>query len=640
MKLIKMYYLLLAFSISAFFLLNPNHTQAQCHIDDWTALKALYETTEGENNWNDNNGWQEVTGNAPATNCNLANLFGVTLDSESRVDTINLRANRLIGFIPKELESLSNLKYLSLKSNRIGGGIPPELGNLINLEYLSLAFNNLINNNIPAELGNLANLVHLDLARNELSGTIPPEIGNLEKLEHLSLWDNELSGAIPPELGNLSNLEFLNLNFNQLSGSIPPQLGNLSNLEEMSLVENQLNGSIPPELGNLSNLTELYLQANQLSGSIPPELGNLSNLTYLWLFSNELSGSIPPELGNLNNLTNLSLRDNQLSGSIPPEIGNLSSLVELSMPNNQLSGSIPPEFSNLSNLEELFLSNNQLSGGIPPELAELSNLTILEINDNNLSGCYSTDLNPLCTQIIDFVFTYRPIISGGNNFDATWRDFCDNEAGICRTSVCSNPPKAGVFNCIEYSPLIDPPTEISFSIERVNSNNDYTSEAVQFSLKEKFESWHLNTSDELRRLIRVTTYEIELENGATVEMAFVFWKTEDLNKEDLILEVQDDEESNFGEKGHKWQYKDFDVEFENFYLNNSYFNIEFGGSDYLTNSNVTNVQALNLKKAIVNGEEKVYADFNFEWEAFGAFDPYKEYEGYIVTNGSFKGVLN
>ena len=118
---------------------------------------------------------------------------------------------------------------------------------------------------------------------------------------------------------------------------------------------------------------------------------------------------------------------------------------EMSLRNNQLSGSIPPQLGSLSNLKELYLSNNQLSDGIPSRLADLSNLTVLEINDNDLSGCYPTNLNTLCTQINDFVFGDELVISEGNNFDATWKDFCDNDAGACARSI--SPPSIGAFNC-------------------------------------------------------------------------------------------------------------------------------------------------------------------------------------------------
>jgi len=188
--------------------------------------------------------------------------------------------------------------------------------------------------------------------------------------------------------------------------------------------------------------------------------------------------------------------------------------------------------------------------------------------------------------------------------------------------------------------LIDPPTEINFSIERVNSDNDYISETKQFSLIEKSEIWNLNNTGELSYLYRDINYEIELKNEETGMLKLSFYKREGLNKDDLILQEQDDEESIFGEKGYNWHYKDFDVGLENFYDNDSNFRIEINGYDIFTSLNTDKIQTLNLKKAIVNGEEKIYADFNFEGDAFGAFDPYKEYEGYIVTNGSFKGIID
>jgi len=46
------------------FLLNTK-TNAQCHIDDWTALKALYESTDGDN-WTNNSDWQQILSNSPA----------------------------------------------------------------------------------------------------------------------------------------------------------------------------------------------------------------------------------------------------------------------------------------------------------------------------------------------------------------------------------------------------------------------------------------------------------------------------------------------------------------------------------------------------------------------------------------------
>lgn len=44
--------------------LNVLPSQAQCHIDDWKALKALYESTFGDN-WTNNFCWEIVKGNRP-----------------------------------------------------------------------------------------------------------------------------------------------------------------------------------------------------------------------------------------------------------------------------------------------------------------------------------------------------------------------------------------------------------------------------------------------------------------------------------------------------------------------------------------------------------------------------------------------
>lgn len=144
-----------------------NITKAQCHIDDWMALKSLFENTNG-NNWADNTGWQEVIGNLPTTNCNLGNLYGVELDNQGRVDHVNLSFNQLNGNIPFELANLANLKYLWLQSNQLSGFIPTVFGSLINLEMLSLSDNQL-NGNLPDELGSLTNLIGLSLSRNQFS---------------------------------------------------------------------------------------------------------------------------------------------------------------------------------------------------------------------------------------------------------------------------------------------------------------------------------------------------------------------------------------------------------------------------------------------------------------------------------------
>jgi len=202
-------------------------------------------------------------------------------------------------------------------------------------------------------------------------------------------------------------------------------------LATLILTNNNLVGSIPTEIGNLTHLTGLALSHTQLSGSIPVEIGNLTNLTTLHLSDNQLSGNIPPEIGNLNNLNNLILDTNQLSGSLPWEMSQLTNLSFLTLSGNQLSGTLPAWIENLVSLESLWLYSNQLTGNLPPELGNIPNLEILKIYDNQLSGCYDANLNTLCTQLDNSLNGGNANISNGNNFDATWGDFCATEAGVC-----------------------------------------------------------------------------------------------------------------------------------------------------------------------------------------------------------------
>lgn len=127
-------------------------------------------------------------------------------------------------------------------------------------------------------------------------------------------------------------------------------------------------------------------------------------------------------------VTGLVLSSNNLTGNIPPEIGTLTNLTFLQLSANELNGSIPTTIGNLDSLTHLDLSSNNLIGSIPTALGNLSNLTSLHLQNNSLSGCYNSNLDNLCDRL-----SYRSneAISDGNNFDATWEDFCTFGVGAC-----------------------------------------------------------------------------------------------------------------------------------------------------------------------------------------------------------------
>jgi len=129
--------------------------------EDFDALVALYNSTNGAN-WT--NAWD--------LNASINTFYGVTLDANDRVTSIDLSGNNLTGTLPTELGSLTNIQALNLRNNQLTGSIPENIGNLSNLQTILSLGGNQLTGTIPIELGNLVNLERLELDNNQLSGTI------------------------------------------------------------------------------------------------------------------------------------------------------------------------------------------------------------------------------------------------------------------------------------------------------------------------------------------------------------------------------------------------------------------------------------------------------------------------------------
>ena len=152
------------------------------------------------------------------------------------------------------------------------------------------------------------------------------------------------------------------------------------------------------------------------------------NVIGLNLSNNNLNGALPQSICQLVHLQDLLLGENSLSGQIPTCIGNMQALVRITLAANSFTGNIP-DFLNTPNLISLQLAANQLSGNMPPSLGNLA-LQALSVSENNLMGCFDLNLMNLCIpQIFDLNIT------PGNNFDASWSDFCNFNSGACTTNI-------------------------------------------------------------------------------------------------------------------------------------------------------------------------------------------------------------
>lgn len=243
---------------------------AYCHENDFKALKAFYESTNGDD-WFNNAGWEVLRNNdeKPA-NCDLRNLEGITMWA-GRVIRIQFGKNNITGKLPRSIYFLDKLEILSIEGNPLSGVIPSTIGYCKNLKSIDLKDNNL-ENRIPSSIGFLENLTHLCLGNNQLAGVIPASIGNCTELMRLEIPGNQISGEIPKEIGKLNKMVTFDACWNNLSGCIPAELGACESLRYCRLNDNDLENAIPAAVGNISNLRQFYVNNNNLEGCYPVNL--------------------------------------------------------------------------------------------------------------------------------------------------------------------------------------------------------------------------------------------------------------------------------------------------------------------------------------------------------------------------------
>ncbi|XP_024536526.1 receptor-like protein kinase BRI1-like 3 [Selaginella moellendorffii] len=364
-------------------------------------------------------------------------ISGEVLGIHYRLLFLNLSSNNLNNTQNNvcSLSSPSRLKSLLLPNNKLVGGILYSVLSCTSLEMLDLSFNTL-SGNIPVTLCNkLPRLRHLLAWVNKLQDTIPSSLAMCSNLTTIILSYNMLEGVIPPELSRLQNLNWLSLSSNRLIGSIPLSFEELNQIQTLQLSNNSLQGDIPLGLSKNKNLLMVDLSNNYFSGRVPARIGrnatgelvfgknfvtdtDLGNCKLLEVRQShckmdtmlEMQGILLEDLKKrLNTLVHpecswtillygshfkmevssamvLDLSHNNLSGQILASIGDMRSLLKMDLSHNFLSGPIPESMGNLDNIQILDISENSLSGTIPGSLTLLNTLYSLNVSYNNLSG--------------------------------------------------------------------------------------------------------------------------------------------------------------------------------------------------------------------------------------------------------------
>jgi len=348
------------YSLILFVFLLSQSVYGQVSEQEFQALKALYNATDGDN-WTKRNGWETI--NTTATKDSVTRDWDGILILEE-----------------------GHIRMLELYKANISGSLPPEIGGLAWLEKLRLG-------------------------SNKIKGPIPAEIVNMNKLKVLNLAYNPIGGEFPEVIGNMTELERLSLNRCQLSGEIPLSWANLTNLVELDLAYDTINTALPGEIiGNMENLQILELDQCGFYGKLPNMFDSLQHLTDLDLYGNHFSGELPQSINNLPNLETISLTKNQFEGALPALTAS-NGLESARFSINNFSGVVPDNYKDFPELDILYCSYNNLSGALPRELIEAVNKIGFDHNYYTFEQVeplvdildYSTDLIfPLKQQELEF----------------------------------------------------------------------------------------------------------------------------------------------------------------------------------------------------------------------------------------------
>jgi Leucine-rich repeat (LRR) protein len=289
----------------------------------------------------------------------LEQMPGVAMQL-GRVDHVDLRANNVIGDIPRAIFELSALTRLVLPDNELSGEIPDDLANLKQLQHLDLSGNTL-SGPIPGAIGEMPSLMELLLGNNALSGPIPETIGKCRALVHLQLCNNQLSGSLPRQIVKLRKLTFLNLENNKLEGNYTDRLSVSSAALSDFPVCIYFQGRYRRASGTCRVWKALTSPTIVSRVSCLPQMTNAE----IWLTGSFCSGVVPNELGELVRLQGFDCSNNVFVGPLPGSISGCLQLDWLNVSHNRMSGEVPESLTDCVELTVLDISFNKFEGDLP-----------------------------------------------------------------------------------------------------------------------------------------------------------------------------------------------------------------------------------------------------------------------------------
>lgn len=177
--------------------------------------------------------------------------------------------------------------------------------------------------------------------------------------------------------------------------------------------------------------------------------------------------------------------------------------------------------------------------------------------------------------------------------------------------------------------------EISFEIEKTNSDSNFVSKVKSIELNQKLSAWIKGDQGNMNYIVKGAYYDITLENGEIIEFGISF-RSYNENVDELTF----DKEEESLKRGSNWDYKSSEKEAENFYRNSDVF-FFVNLNRFSTNSNSDNLNALNIETVMIDGVEKSLLTIDFQNViAEGVADELgTPREIYKLTNGYYQGII-
>ena len=176
-------------------------------------------------------------------------------------------------------------------------------------------------------------------------------------------------------------------------------------------------------------------------------------------------------------------------------------------------------------------------------------------------------------------------------------------------------------------------SEISFTYSVANGDTDSVYYFRSTNVSGRSSGWLIQ--DDKLELMREISFGDSLvgNRSSEPEVSLRIRKVEG----DSSLVRLEDRESHYWER--TWDYLLHQDEAENFYRHYTDARLIINGKVLFSGDESGSVEVVFTKKVIIEDEEKTWVEIHFEGEVFGVYDPFKEYEGYIVRNGVFKGII-